>query len=330
MLGLWRKPRLLPRIGWAPPNGRRRWRTPSGRRKRRTRAPATPIAFTAYITEVSDGDGLRVETRRGKRIEVRLAYIDAPEHDQPGGREAKSALKRLVREGGRKATITAVQRSDPYGRMIATAANAKGCLNEQLVEQGHAWVEPRYVSGETERRYTALEHAAKQAARGLWGTSETPIAPWTWRKRQPAQEPRRTPGDEVWERKPETAAGAVPERADKRGGGSAWVLVLITAAVVTMCTITTEPERGPRAPMRESAPASAPEAQGEARARADVRERVRAIQRMLDALGYAPGPADGVWGPKTQDAFERFAEREAPGHNAAGVAKRLRERYAER
>jgi peptidoglycan hydrolase-like protein with peptidoglycan-binding domain len=34
--------------------------------------------------------------------------------------------------------------------------------------------------------------------------------------------------------------------------------------------------------------------------------RVRAIQRRLDALGYAPGPVDGRFGPLTQRAVVRF------------------------
>ncbi len=40
----------------------------------------------------------------------------------------------------------------------------------------------------------------------------------------------------------------------------------------------------------------------------DAGERIRDMQRVLDRLGYAPGPADGVFGPKTRAALKLFQE----------------------
>ena len=333
MLGLGRRPRLIPRMGWGVPQARRRRRagTPHGNRARER---ARQITFRADIVEVSDGDGLRVETGRGKTIEVRLADIDAPEYDQPGGREAKTALRKLVREGGRRATVTAQQRPDRYGRMIATVTNAKGCLNERLVEQGHAWVEPRYARGKIERTYSALERAARRTGRGLWSGDEDPVPPWTWRKRGTTQAGRAAPREEARERRTSTAQGQAPRPRSGGGSGKALALVLIIAAVVTMCTTATQ---SPHTPGRDETRGSAPDTRTstqEARDTTDtdrsVHQRVRDIQRMLDTLGYEPGPIDGLWGPRTQRAFERFAEREAPGREADAVARRLGERYAAR
>jgi endonuclease YncB( thermonuclease family) len=37
-----------------------------------------------------------------------------------------------------------------------------------------------------------------------------------------------------------------------------------------------------------------------------VSEKVRRVQRLLAKLGYSPGPADGIWGPRTKRAIEHF------------------------
>eukprot|EP00873_Tetraselmis_striata_P022909 jgi/Tetstr1/443173/TSEL_031213.t1 len=42
--------------------------------------------------------------------------------------------------------------------------------------------------------------------------------------------------------------------------------------------------------------------------RTSARERLRDMQRVLDELGYAPGPVDGVMGRKTRAAIELFQE----------------------
>jgi peptidoglycan hydrolase-like protein with peptidoglycan-binding domain len=49
--------------------------------------------------------------------------------------------------------------------------------------------------------------------------------------------------------------------------------------------------------------------------------QVRAIQRRLRALGHRPGPVDGLYGPRTQAAMERF--QRAAGQPASGVLSRV-------
>ena len=41
----------------------------------------------------------------------------------------------------------------------------------------------------------------------------------------------------------------------------------------------------------------------------------RKVQALLEALGYGPGPLDGIWGERTAGAWHRFA-RDARGHEA--------------
>jgi peptidoglycan hydrolase-like protein with peptidoglycan-binding domain len=55
-------------------------------------------------------------------------------------------------------------------------------------------------------------------------------------------------------------------------------------------------------------------------------QRVRSIQRRLRALGYAPGPVDGLFGPRTEHAVTRFqTDRRLVADGAVGpkTSKRL-------
>ncbi len=47
-------------------------------------------------------------------------------------------------------------------------------------------------------------------------------------------------------------------------------------------------------------------------------EAVEALQKKLLGQGINPGPVDGVFGPKTEDAVKRFQDRE--GLEADGIA----------
>jgi hypothetical protein len=51
-----------------------------------------------------------------------------------------------------------------------------------------------------------------------------------------------------------------------------------------------------------------PVALGTGYARAGGSRRVREVQRRLRALGYHPGPVDGLYGPRTERAARRFQE----------------------
>ena len=71
------------------------------------------------------------------RVNVRLAYVDAPEYDQPWGPESKKALARLVRGG--EVRFRLLYR-DQYARVVAVVSTPGMVVNDALVRQGHAWV----------------------------------------------------------------------------------------------------------------------------------------------------------------------------------------------
>lgn len=73
--------------------------------------------FSGPVSYVGDGDGLCVAVGPGpdRWVEVRLADFYAPELHEPGGREAKATLERIVR--GKRVSCVYERRS--WDRAIA-------------------------------------------------------------------------------------------------------------------------------------------------------------------------------------------------------------------
>ena len=137
--------------------------------------------FDGRVVGISDGDTLTVQTDGGQWVRVRLAGIDAPEHDQPYGTAATRSLAALALN--RTVRVRRVAEDD-YGRVVGVVVAGGRDLDAEQVRRGMAWVYRRYSRS---RRLYALEAEAKQARRGLWADLN-PVPPWDWRrgKRPPA------------------------------------------------------------------------------------------------------------------------------------------------
>ena len=121
------------------------------------------------IAKVTDGD--TVVTSEGDRI--RLWGIDAPEMNQPYGKEATIALTGLIH--GKKLFVEIID-TDRYGRQVARIYTADGMhINRLLVCSGAAWWYEKYAL----KRHRELE--ARRMKTGLWGLSEV-INPSDWRR----------------------------------------------------------------------------------------------------------------------------------------------------
>jgi endonuclease YncB( thermonuclease family) len=132
------------------------------------------------VALVHDGDSLALRGGHGRRIEVRLAGIDSPEHGQPWGDESRAALEELV--AGKRVRLER-QDTDRYGRTVARVFAGELDVNEELVRRGDAWVYRRYARDE---RLLALEKEARAAKRGLWALpAKERVPPWKWRKAHP-------------------------------------------------------------------------------------------------------------------------------------------------
>ena len=160
------------------------------RRRSGTLAAVTLLLFAAVLllmlrggpeqeitgqAEAIDGDSLRVAGE-----ELRLKGIDAPEllqtctvssRETPCGREARTALRRLLSSG---LTTCIGSERDRYGRLLVRCRVRGIDVNAAMVREGHAVGLGAH----------ALEEAEASAAyRGLWaGEFERPAA---WRARHP-------------------------------------------------------------------------------------------------------------------------------------------------
>lgn len=128
------------------------------------------------VVAVGDGDSLTISVD-GAEVELRLAEIDAPELAQPYGERARAALVALV---GRRDVDADVVDIDQYHRRVSQVFVDGVHVNRELVRDGYAWANTRFVRT---HHVIDLEAEARAARRGLWAL---PAAerdpPWEWRR----------------------------------------------------------------------------------------------------------------------------------------------------
>ena len=128
------------------------------------------------VISVYDGDTITVD-HQGMPIRVRLAGIDAPESDQPGGPRAQNYLEACAGDD----VVVAVIDIDQYGRQVAFVYSHDGAAescNVSLVRAGlaYAYYNPTFEIMEAEAQ-------AREAGRGVWADPEA-IVPSDWRRQQ--------------------------------------------------------------------------------------------------------------------------------------------------
>lgn len=149
--------------------------------------PAPREEWIGTPARVFDGDSfvLQVDSRMAdgrRQIEIRLVDIDAPEHGQPYGDKARTALDDLIWKERLKVVVFD---EDAYHRKVGRVYRLRDGLdvNRQLVIEGHVWVYRRRVRDLDLYR---LEREARRAARGLWALRESELEPpWRWRREHP-------------------------------------------------------------------------------------------------------------------------------------------------
>ncbi len=148
--------------------------------ERQSEAPVSKGARleNVVVDYVKDGDSFTA-FHEGHKIEVRLFGIDSPERDQPYAKESRLAAVKLL--GNSKIDLVVKDR-DRYQRVVAEAflKNKGASVNQQLVEQGAAWVYRKYSDAPS---LISAEEDARKNRRGLWSLPESErVEPWTWRK----------------------------------------------------------------------------------------------------------------------------------------------------
>ncbi|MFA6311473.1 MAG: thermonuclease family protein [Sterolibacterium sp.] len=144
------------------------------------------------VVRVADGDTLTVADGRHRKIKVRLVGIDAPEKDQPFGRESRAHLASLVLG---KTVDVEWDKRDSYGRLIGRVLIAPSacpaCDKSRdaglaQISAGYAWWyrgESRELAYADKSRYALAENAARARHGGLWA-APAPMPPWQWRHGQ--------------------------------------------------------------------------------------------------------------------------------------------------
>ncbi len=138
--------------------------------------PASGTELTGIVTEVHDGDTLTLVNWTAT-YKIRLTEIDAPELDQPRGKDSRASLFHLC---GLRRTIAETVGDDRYGRTLARVTCAGVDANAEQVRRGWAWVFIRYAPKNSP--LYRVEAEAKRDKRGLWADDE-PVPPWEWRRR---------------------------------------------------------------------------------------------------------------------------------------------------
>lgn len=159
-------------------------------------ARSQPTAISGTILKVRDGDTLQMLTDAGRRIEIRLNAIDAPEKAHGGNRgqpHAERARLNLAEVAVRRRATLLHTTMDRYGRHVGmlTLDTAQGEVDAGWwqLRSGHAWVFERYlgeIPARMRARYREAESQARTERRGLWADTR-PVPPWEWRQRQPGR-----------------------------------------------------------------------------------------------------------------------------------------------
>lgn len=101
------------------------------------------FVYRAKPIKVVDGDTIDFEIDLGftvyTRIRTRLYGVNAWEMREPGGKEARAWLESQVMRTDVPCTIrTFKDAGDKYGRWLAQVYMGEECLNDKLLELGHA------------------------------------------------------------------------------------------------------------------------------------------------------------------------------------------------
>ena len=134
-----------------------------------------PKVLVGNVIRVSDGDTIWVRDKLGHRHKIRLNRIDAPESNQPFGKESTLHLQSLI--GGREILVD-YKTTDRYGRILGIIYLGEIDVNLQMVRDGYAW---HYKHFDDTPSYSAAESVAQASKRGIWATT-APIPPHLWRK----------------------------------------------------------------------------------------------------------------------------------------------------
>lgn len=150
-----------------------------------------PPPFEAKVFKINDGDTLDVieviipgsnpENGTPVKVRIRLACIDGPEKNQPGGGDSVAGMQALL-PPGTVVKVVPVAPKDRYGRIVGFVFSGRTNVNLEQVITGRAWVYTEYIRTcpQYAQELKKAEAEAKLNRIGLWIEPE-PCTPWDWR-----------------------------------------------------------------------------------------------------------------------------------------------------
>jgi micrococcal nuclease len=130
-------------------------------------------SYKGTITKVVDGDTYFFQTANGT-LKVRSFGIDAPEGNQPFGKESRDFISKYMNRDA----ILVTHGHDQYKRTLSTLFIDGQDINLLSVKGGYAWHYKRYFD---DKQYAVAQENARRNKLGLWNLPN-PIPPWNWRQ----------------------------------------------------------------------------------------------------------------------------------------------------
>ena len=138
------------------------------------------VSGPVTLVSVGDGDTVRVSSRQGEKVTIRLACIDAPETSQgSSGKWSTETLKGLIQG---KSISLRPKVKDRYRRTVAEIYIGNRNINLQMVQVGAAYVYRQYLKRCDRHAYLSAENAATKKGLGVWGPYKPDQVPWEHRR----------------------------------------------------------------------------------------------------------------------------------------------------
>jgi len=102
------------------------------------------ICTTGIIAQVVDGDTVKFLSDNGEEIRIRLALVNTAERTDPGGEAAKVFAESQCSVGSESVFILDRWQKPSFDREIGLVFCSEVSLNELLLENDHAEIDPRF------------------------------------------------------------------------------------------------------------------------------------------------------------------------------------------
>jgi len=132
--------------------------------------------------KVTDGDSFKQisESNDQQNLSYELAYLDAPEREQPFGREAKEYLKEVLLDPRLK--IVTLPDDNSTKQQVELFINGQS-VNLAMVSEGFAWASLQIPDKTIGHKYIDAQKRAVENLQGIWSLGHgLMIAPWQWRQ----------------------------------------------------------------------------------------------------------------------------------------------------